>query len=110
MEALHRPGGDGGAYGAAGTGAGGHGTSGADSGGACAGGPDAGRLGPDAAGAGDAGNICLICGRGQRIGLHIAEEFICSDCEREMVRTEVWDAKYPYFVHRMKQMWRRKDA
>lgn len=54
--------------------------------------------------------ICLICGRGQNEGLHIAEEFICSDCEREMVRTEVWDAKYPFFIHRMKQMWRKKDA
>jgi hypothetical protein len=54
--------------------------------------------------------ICIICGRGRQEGLHIVEEFICNDCEREMVRTEVWDAKYPFFIHRMKQMWRRKDA
>lgn len=59
---------------------------------------------------GDVAEICLICGRRQEEGLHIAAEFICCDCEREMVRTEVWDAKYPFFIHRMKQMWQQKNA
>lgn len=56
------------------------------------------------------GETCMICGRRQSEGLHIAEEFICIECEREMVRTEVWDAKYPFFIHRMKQMWQQKNA
>lgn len=64
---------------------------------------------PPTAAASDA-DICIICGRRETDGLRIAEEFICSACEREMVHTEVWDAKYPFFIHRMKQMWRQKDA
>lgn len=59
---------------------------------------------------GETAELCLICGRWREEGLHIAAEFICSDCEREMVRTEVWDAKYLFFIHRMKQMWQQKNA
>ena len=53
---------------------------------------------------------CMICERQQVEGLRIVEEFICVDCERELVQTEVSDAKYPFFIHRMKQMWQRKNA
>lgn len=56
------------------------------------------------------GESCMICGRQQTEGLHIIEEFICRDCESEMVHTDVMDAKYPFFIHRMKQIWQRKNA
>lgn len=69
--------------------------------------PDERQNGPEAA---SGEELCIICGRRQHEGLHIAEEFICSECEREMVHTEVGDAKYPFFIHRMKQMWQQKNA
>ena len=53
---------------------------------------------------------CMICGREQTEGLHIVEEFICVDCERELVNTDVQDAKYPFFINRMKQVWQQKNA
>ena len=60
--------------------------------------------------AADASRTCMICGRIQTDGLHIVEEFICLDCERELIHTEVSDAKYPFFISRMKQVWQRKNA
>ena len=62
------------------------------------------------AGKDNAAETCMICGQQQTEGLHIVEEFICADCEREMVHTDVWDAKYPFFIHQMKQVWQRKNA
>ncbi len=54
--------------------------------------------------------ICMICGESHLGGLHLGGEFICAACEREIVQTDVSDAKYPYFIHRMKQLWQRKNA
>lgn len=53
---------------------------------------------------------CMICDRPRTEGIHICEAFICEDCEREMVATEVGDAKYPYFIMRMRQIWYRLNA
>jgi len=63
-----------------------------------------------AAASASAGEACMICGRLQAEGLHICGEFICVQCEREMVSTDVKDARYPFFIHRMKQVWQRKNA
>lgn len=54
--------------------------------------------------------ICMICGQHQVEGIHICEEFICVCCEREIVNTDVQDARYPFFIHRMKQMFQSKNA
>ncbi len=53
---------------------------------------------------------CIICGQMKLNGIVIISEFICESCEAEMVHTEVHDAKYPYFIHQMKQIWYRKNA
>ncbi len=46
---------------------------------------------------------CVICGcivvRSQ--GIHLLHHFICNDCEREIVRTDVEDDQYRYFVKRL---------
>lgn len=47
---------------------------------------------------------CMICDQHQVEGIHICNEFICVSCEREIVHTDVRDARYPFFIHRMKQM------
>lgn len=39
---------------------------------------------------------CIICGQTKEHGIMIISEFICEDCEHEMVQTDVMDAKYPF--------------
>jgi hypothetical protein len=58
----------------------------------------------------DAPATCMICEREQSRGIHILFGFICEDCESEIVRTDVMDVKYPFFVDRMKQIFYKKDA
>ncbi|RIX49303.1 inhibitor of sigma-G Gin [Paenibacillus nanensis] len=55
---------------------------------------------------------CVICGnvKGEGEGLRIVMGFICGDCEKEMVHTDVKDAKYPFFIHQMKQLFVEKNA
>lgn len=53
---------------------------------------------------------CIICGQPKEEGILIISEFICDDCEAEMVHTDVRDAKYPFFITQMKQIWYRMNA
>ncbi|TDF91619.1 inhibitor of sigma-G Gin [Paenibacillus piri] len=53
---------------------------------------------------------CIICGQNKEQGIIIISEFICEDCEHEMVQTDVMDAKYPFFILQMKQILYKKDA
>ncbi|TVY06826.1 sigma factor G inhibitor Gin [Paenibacillus cremeus] len=53
---------------------------------------------------------CIICGQAKEEGIMIISEFICEDCESEMVKTDVSDAKYPFFIHQMRQILYRKNA
>ncbi|SFF30921.1 Inhibitor of sigma-G Gin [Paenibacillus catalpae] len=55
---------------------------------------------------------CIICGenKAEGEGIRIVSEFICETCESEMVRTDVKDAKYPFFIHQMKQIFIEKNA
>jgi hypothetical protein len=53
---------------------------------------------------------CIICGQTKEHGILIISEFICEDCEHEMVQTDVMDAKYPFFIHQMKQIFYKKHA
>lgn len=55
-------------------------------------------------------HLCIICGQTKEAGITIVTEFICETCEAEMVRTDVRDDKYPFFIHRMKQIWVQKNA
>ncbi|WP_139990478.1 sigma factor G inhibitor Gin, partial [Paenibacillus paridis] len=43
-------------------------------------------------------------------GIRIVSGFICETCEEEMVRTDVKDAKYPFFIHQMKQIFLGENA
>jgi hypothetical protein len=55
-------------------------------------------------------NTCIICGETKASGIMILSEFICDECEAEIVRTDVLDAKYPFFIHQMKQILYKKNA
>lgn len=54
--------------------------------------------------------LCIVCGQAKTNGLCIIDEFICDTCENEMVRTNVQDAKYPFFIHQLKRLWVEKNA
>jgi len=53
---------------------------------------------------------CIICGEERLEGIRIVTQFICEACESEMVRTDVKDEKYPFFIHQLRQIWVRKNA
>jgi hypothetical protein len=55
---------------------------------------------------------CIICGLPKEVGegIVIVSGFICGSCETEMVQTDVQDAKYPFFIHQMKQLFVEKNA
>lgn len=53
---------------------------------------------------------CIICGEKKSQGIVVVSEFICEDCEAEMVHTDVKDDKYDFFIHQMKQIWVQLNA
>lgn len=48
---------------------------------------------------------CIICDQKKETGIDVCGEFICANCEQEMVRTDVQEPKYPVFVKRMRRIW-----
>lgn len=50
-------------------------------------------------------HVCMICEQRGREGIHILSQFICLECEREIVNTGVDDDLYDYFVERMRALW-----
>ncbi|MBH5320748.1 sigma factor G inhibitor Gin [Paenibacillus sp. GSMTC-2017] len=57
-------------------------------------------------------HYCNICGemKAEGEGIRIISGFICIPCEMEMVKTDVKDAKYPFFIHQMKAIFMEKNA
>lgn len=51
------------------------------------------------------GGTCIVCNSDKTSGIRIFSQFICDECEREIVQTDVEDAKYPLYVDRMKKIW-----
>lgn len=49
-------------------------------------------------------HVCIICGLVKEEGITIISQFICEECECEMVHTNAEDAKYHYFIHQMRQI------
>ncbi|WP_374723886.1 sigma factor G inhibitor Gin [Calidifontibacillus erzurumensis] len=53
---------------------------------------------------GSVGETCVICEKKKEKGIHLFTEFICSDCEQEMVSTETKDEKYKYYINQLKKV------
>jgi hypothetical protein len=51
------------------------------------------------------GGTCIVCGEDKEFGIRIVSQFLCKECERGIVNTDVHDEKYKYYVERMKQIW-----
>lgn len=45
-------------------------------------------------------DTCVICGR-TGPGIRIGNQLICDSCEKKMVRTDVSDWKYRYYVEKL---------
>lgn len=50
-------------------------------------------------------NLCIVCRENKLAGIRIWGQFVCTDCERDIVHTEVEDEKYPFYIERMKRIW-----
>jgi hypothetical protein len=51
------------------------------------------------------GGTCIVCYEQKEAGIRIMTQFLCHECEREMVKTPVEDEKYLYYIDRMKRIW-----
>ncbi|NMO98276.1 sigma factor G inhibitor Gin [Paenibacillus lemnae] len=49
-------------------------------------------------------NVCIVCSQAKKDGITIVSQFVCEDCESEIVHTNAEDAKYRFFIHRLKQI------
>jgi hypothetical protein len=53
---------------------------------------------------------CIICGEPKESGIRICSQFICAECEAEIVRTDALDVRYPFFINRMKRIWYKESS
>lgn len=53
---------------------------------------------------------CIVCGEDRSLGIAIWDQFICQSCEQEMIKTDVQDEKYPFFIKQMRQIWLRENV
>ncbi|MFD1673579.1 sigma factor G inhibitor Gin [Alicyclobacillus fodiniaquatilis] len=50
-------------------------------------------------------SACIICHAERAQGIRICGQFICLDCERDIVHSDVNDAYYQHYVKEMKRIW-----
>ncbi|WP_067933460.1 sigma factor G inhibitor Gin [Alicyclobacillus kakegawensis] len=51
-----------------------------------------------------AGRRCIICDRPREIGIVVWGQFICAECEQEIVSTDTSELRYQYYVQRLKRL------
>lgn len=51
------------------------------------------------------GGTCIVCSEAKASGIRIFSQFICDECEREIVQSNVGDDNYPMYIDRMKKIW-----
>lgn len=49
-----------------------------------------------------AGETCVVCDDKKQEGIHLFTQFICKDCEKEIVDTETDDFRYVFFLKKLK--------
>ncbi|WP_436756513.1 sigma factor G inhibitor Gin, partial [Streptomyces sp. URMC 124] len=42
--------------------------------------------------------VCIICNQSKTEGITILSQFVCEECESEIVHTSAEDAKYHFFI------------
>lgn len=47
---------------------------------------------------------CSVCELNKETGIHICDIYICHDCEREIVTSDVTDEFYKYYLQKLKKL------
>ncbi|NLJ56738.1 MAG: inhibitor of sigma-G Gin [Firmicutes bacterium] len=55
--------------------------------------------------AGEETKTCLFCHLNKKAGLNILDTFICSDCEKRLVRATCDDRAYQFYLQNLKKFW-----
>jgi hypothetical protein len=50
-------------------------------------------------------NICIICEQPRRDVLQLLHQPICTICEQDIVRVQVMDDDYDFYLARLKEIW-----
>ena len=50
------------------------------------------------------GETCIVCETNKQLGIHLYTEFICTDCEKDMINTNTDDPKYQYYLKQLKKI------
>ena len=50
------------------------------------------------------GETCIICENVKYKGIHLYTEFICMECEKDILQTSTDDPKYKYYVQQLKKI------
>lgn len=48
--------------------------------------------------------VCIVCNQPKTEGITIVSQFVCEECESEIVHTNADDAKYHFFIRQLKQI------
>lgn len=53
---------------------------------------------------GAVGETCVICEQKKEKGIHIYMQFICYECEQEIISTETNEEKYKHYLNQLKKV------
>lgn len=52
----------------------------------------------------ETGETCIICEEMKHDGYHLYTQFICTDCEKDIIQTETADPKYQFYIKKLKKV------
>lgn len=50
------------------------------------------------------GETCVICEQKKSKGIHLYTSFICIECEKDLIQTEIGNPKYKYYLKQLKKI------
>ncbi|WP_413377048.1 sigma factor G inhibitor Gin [Alkalihalobacillus sp. 1P02AB] len=50
------------------------------------------------------GEVCMICEKPQKAGIHVIDSFLCEACERKIINSNTSDLDYSHYLHQMKKI------
>ncbi|WP_223703278.1 sigma factor G inhibitor Gin [Sutcliffiella deserti] len=50
------------------------------------------------------GETCMVCEEKKDKGIHVYTEFLCRDCEKEMLQTDTSDPRYKFYLQQLKKI------
>jgi hypothetical protein len=48
--------------------------------------------------------VCIVCGQPKQEVIQIYGQFLCLDCQREIVQTDATDPKYSFYVKQLRKI------